>query len=522
MTGAWLRQPAAPLLAFGREMGIPNTSWPEREDLESLSYTNRALDASCALRLTLDTVDLLRMAYGDSLTCRFLLGDYPVLTVSGATDQAALARFAEELQGSPTVELDFRIDKAGLAEDWFGLEPCCRRFLYFFAGSFASLLHSKLRRLETLLWGSDAAAKVVVLIPELDIWLDGEYLAVIGGARIIDWRDAVPTAPPEASAAQAMYRGCRENLMWQEPYVRFITPIHLDLVGSTQPRDPIANALLAQGANLVLLYTADRTATDASDNLVAVYEGAGQSVPVNLADPRRTLPEDAAAGIANLFQMARWVYEPRWLIDRLALAQLAIAQTLAPIPAAERYRRLIEAAANVFGNLRWHWKAFIEAKLDAYDAQVHKLEDDVSDAVKAFSDQITDMIKGLSETMLAAVAAVLGSIVAALFRDKFNPAVFSIGMIAYAVYVAAFPLGFGMANQYARYRSLKERFEARKASYVDILPTEKVAEITAQPLARGEERYRQWFFATVAAYLVVIILSIGAALVVPTLVQISP
>jgi hypothetical protein len=58
VTEPWLR-PAAPLLAFGREAGVPNDSWPEREDLETISYTNPALDASYALRLTLDTVALL-------------------------------------------------------------------------------------------------------------------------------------------------------------------------------------------------------------------------------------------------------------------------------------------------------------------------------------------------------------------------------------------------------------------------------------------------------------------------------
>jgi hypothetical protein len=324
-----------------------------------------------------------------------------------------------------------------------------------------------------------------------------------------------------------MYQGCRDNLMWQEPYVRFITPLHLDLAGTSEPRDPVTNALRVHGANLFLLYTADRTVTDrmvadVSGNLVAIYEGAGQSVPVATADPWRMLPEDAAAGIADLFHLAHWIYEPRWLIDRLALAQLAIAQALAPPPAAGRTERLIEAAGNIFGNLRWHWKAFIEAKLEAYDAEVRRLKDDVSNAVWSFSDQITDMIKGLSETMLAAVGAVLGSIVAALFRDKFNPTVFSIGMIAYAVYVAAFPLGFGMAHQYARYRSLKERFAARKSSYAEVLPADKVDEATARPILRSEQRYRHWFIATVIAYLVVILLSIAVALVAPSLVQNGP
>jgi hypothetical protein len=519
MTDVWLRKPAAPLLALGREIGIPETRWSQREELELLSYADLAMDRDQVVCLSMSTVGLLVGTYGDAFTCRFKLGSLTVLSISRDTDEQALASFRTELRDSPSVNMELRIDKGHLIENWLGVEPLCQRFLYLFPDAFSRLLHSSLTRLEGLLWKTNAAAKVVILVPELEVWLSGDYFAVLGGGRIGDWRDVLPRVPPEISTSQRMYSACRDNLKWQEAHVRQITPLHLRLRGQSLPQDPVANALIIHEANLIALFTADRSSCDSNGKLIAIYEGAGQTVPVPLYDPTVALSEDVARGIEDLFQMVEWIYEPRWVSDRLALAQVSIAQVLGAEKELDREKRLLQSAGNLHGNLRWHWKAFIEGKISAYDVELRKLEDYVSDTVKAFSDQINEMIKSLSDTMLAAIAAVLGSFVAALFKDKFNATVFTIGMACYALYVCAFPLAYNMLNQLGRYRSLTKRFASRQARIATILLAEKVTEISTPQIKDSRNRFWRWFAATALAYVVVIGLALAAIQIAPPLFQ---
>ncbi|PXF55056.1 MAG: hypothetical protein C4B59_17600 [Candidatus Methanogaster sp.] len=125
------------------------------------------------------------------------------------------------------------------------------------------------------------------------------------------------------------------------------------------------------------------------------------------------------------------------------------------------------------------------------------------------------MIKSLSDAMLAAVAVLLGSFIAALFKDEFNPTIFTIGMVAYAVYVLIFPLFYNMRHQWERYQVLLDNFEERQLRFEDRLYQEKVSTIVGTQVTGSQRRFKRWFWATCAAYMVVIILAVVAALCVP-------
>jgi len=298
-----------------------------------------------------------------------------------------------------------------------------------------------------------------------------------------------------------------------------LTPLHLKVKGQTPPGDLITNALWIHLTNLIILYTADRTAIRADGRWVAVYAGAKQSVELTLGDPKDVLNKELQAGVSDLLRLVEWAYDPRWSADRLPLVQIGIVQALHAADPSVRYRLLLHNAAGIFEGLRWHWKAFIESKVDTYVAQVQALEDYVADTVQAFSDQIAAMIKSLSDTMLAAVGALLGSFIAALFKDKFNPTVFVIGMGVYAAYVLIFPLGYNMLNQWGRYRVIVEEFEIRRRRFEERLYPEKVKQIVGTQITKGQKRFKCWFAVTLLAYIVVIILAILAAAFVPRLVS---
>lgn len=518
-----LRNPSQPLLDFGEKLGITAEVWARREEPERIAYSDSALSREKAAGLTVDELTSLLEAYGDALTCEFTLGAMPVLTVVPGLDEAALAEFRNATGGSPTVGFNFALDKTRLVANWLGAVPGGRPFLYLFPGALEAFLASRLDRLESRLWGTEPARKVILLVPDREIWLNGPYLAVIGGKGIENWPAVVPKTTPDAGPVQRMYRTCREHLNWQHTWLQHLTPLHLKcmphavegVASAAESDDRIAGALRVHRVNAIVLYTADRSVRKDDGTLVATYAGAQQSVELSLRSPADPLGEKTASGVEALTQMLEWTYESAWASDRLPLVQIGVVQALQAADPDVRYRLLLRNAADIFEGLQWHWQALIEHKIDAYVAQVRELEKDVDDMVQAVADQISEMIKSLSETMLAAVGALLGSFIAALFKDQFNPTIFAVGMVAYAVYVLVFPLGYNMLNQWGRYQALAENFGQRRRRFEGLLYQERVGEIVGTQVTDSQRRYQRWFWATVLAYAVVIILAVVAAAVVP-------
>jgi hypothetical protein len=513
------------LFHFGQAIGVPAEVWSERESLTKIDYADDELSSEVAQALSLAQLTPLAEACGEALRCRFLLQDLPVLDVRPGLDNAALATFRQKVKRSPTVRLDLRLDKPRLLQEWAGAIAGCRLFLYLFPAALHKLLSGSLPLLEQRLWGKKAGQKAVLLVPGHGMWLDGPCLAVLGGERVLDpanWRDEVAQQLPDAERLQKMYDTCRQRLNWEQKWLSHLTPLHLEVSGQAGPADAIANALRVHWANAIILYTADRT-VEAEDGSgwSSAYIGATRKVEVPLGDPGTRLDEPAAAGVETLGEMLEWAYEPQWASDRLDLTQIGVIEALHSAPVEERYTLLLRNAATVFQGLKWHWMAWIEKKVDAYVEQVGVLEDYIHTTVQAFDDQVSGMIKHLSETMLAAVGAFLGSFIAALFKDQFNPAIFQLGLWVYALYVLLFPLGYGLLHQGMRYRALSHHFAAQRQRFEQRLGGEKVQAIVEQPLASVQGRFLFWFAATLVAYAAVIGLALLAAERVPPLVQAS-
>ena len=511
-----LSDPAGPLLIFGEALGIASDVWVEREELEQITYTNYDFSQEKATDLTLDQIAPLIAAYRDALTCRFRLGDLTVLDIASNVDEASMEQFQDDIQGSPTVVFEFRLDKTRLVERWTGGMSDYRPFLYLFPEALESFLTSDLSRLESLLWGSEREThKVVLLVPDREIRLNGAYLAVLGGKQIGHWHEVVSQPSRDADELRNMYETCQKNLNWQVPWLEHLTPLHLKVDGQIPRDDPIAKALLIHQVNSIILYTADRTGGGIDKPMFATYAGANHNVRLTLGNPSDPIEEKVLAGVSDLMEMLEWAYNPEWSSDRLPLVQISVAQALHAASPADRYQLLTHNAPNIFDGLKWHWKAFIEGKVDAYMSQVQALEDYVADTVQSFADQITAMIKSLSDTMLAAVGVLIGSFIAALFSGTFNPAIFAIGMVVYTFYVLIFPLCYNMYHQWEQYQALRDNFEKRQLRFEAQLYMEKVDAIVGTQITDSQRRFKRWFRATLAAYMGVIILAIVAAWWVP-------
>lgn len=541
-----LQESAETLVRWAGLLGFDRAAVAGWEQFGRIYYEDPELETERVLQLTAENLSELAGCFGRALTCRFSqheedrgnMEQLPaVLEVRPGLGAAELARFKEQVADTVQIAFLLRIDKGQmLAGAGFSAENC-NLYLYLFpealdrflgltapAGT-PRLAMLNLQALEKGLWPGDDRRKAVLLLPGRDVWLDGDYLALVGGPQLAHWRQVVPVGGPDAGRPDTLYQQRLESATWDDKWLDYMTPAHLHvsvpeaMAPEAGVRDPLQDALNQHLVNLIILYTANRT---------EIYEGQWRSTyadgnrlarvllrsPAELAiDPQRLTQAGA------LYELFSWAYDSRWPTQQISFLQRSVTQELARKPAAFAYDTLLSQAGSMFEDLDRRWDSFIAHKFEAYTAEERALEDYVNETVDAFAGQVSAMIKSVSDTMLAAIAALLGSFIAAGFgQNQFDETVFSVGMVVYALYVLAFPLAYNMSNQWTRYRALEESVGANRDRFIGQLGEERVDELVEGRLARSQRRFRLWFAVTVGVYLVAIALGLAASAVVPDLV----
>jgi hypothetical protein len=172
----------------------------------------------------------------------------------------------------------------------------------------------------------------------------------------------------------------------------------------------------------------------------------------------------------------------------------------------------------VLGALDGQWRAFIEDRLGQYLEQERQLETLVNDVVRKFGERSAALTKSLSDTLLAAIAALIGSAIAAAFKTPFNSGLFRVGMLAYAGYVLIFPGSYGLGSQVGQYIDESRAFEHDKRRFQMLLGPVRVNAIVSDRITKAGTRYWCWFGLTVEGYVLAIAAAIVAAVVVPWIV----
>jgi len=521
VTPGRLGDPAGPLETFGAALGIDRAVWPAEESLAELTY-DALVGADRAAALPLQLLHELTVAYGDGLACRFLLDEQTVLSLSPTLAADDLARFHAAIEGIPLVRLALRLDKEALAGAWVGdAPPYCRVIPYLYSERLAHVLRRPLDQLGRELWGADKGRKVVFVVPDRAIYLNGDYLAIVGDGAAAAWSAAIPAVAPDADRVVHMRETCDELLTWHGLSLDGLTPLHLAVAGACAPDDDIAAALWTHLANLSILYLANRTAAGNGAPPVATFNGSKRSVDIAFGDPAGDGSNALQDGARQLVRLVEWVYDPHWSssrsADRLSLVQTVVVQALQSVERADRYARLLTIAPSLVADAQWLWQSFIEERIDDYLTQVRDLEDYVDKTVQGVTDQTSALVKSVSDTALSAVAALLGSFVAALVNPSLKRPIFTFGMILYAVYVVLFPLFYNMWTQRQTFKNALADFRLRRARFEDRLTRDKVGQIVGQRIVNNERRFNRTFRVTVAAYVVVVILALVAAFVLPGL-----
>jgi hypothetical protein len=359
-----------------------------------------------------------------------------------------------------------------------------------------------------------------VLVPEHEIYLHGTYLAILGGNKLQKLNAVLTSEIPDREKIESMYERSQRQLRWQGLNIKYLTPLHFKVKGEAAPNDPIARSIYLYLAKMLVIYTAEQTAIDNRQQYISTYSGEKQRKDINLSlDGIASLSNsELMNATSQLLDAVEWIYSSSKTEDALTLFQTVVARTLQLSESSgDAYRLLLIKADYLNNELKWLWKSFIEAKIDSYMNQVKALEDYVSTSIQVFADRVEATIKNLSDTMLAAVGVTLASFIAALFKDGFNPTVFRIGIIAYALYVLIFPLIYNMTYQEKYFKRLIRNFHRRQERFSMILDPTKVSEIVGEQLNESKHQFDRWFKIAKYTYILVILLALLAAFIVPDL-----
>jgi len=517
---------SAPLMSFLSALSLPFEAIEKPEHLN----IGAQVDGQTVKDLDYAVVEQLIDGYGDCLTATFLLADLPELQIEpGITREVFDASKGNFISGN-SYDLQLWIDKYTLLDQVMGAEEARRNVYYFFAISVRGLLAQGLDELEQAIWGEKTEARRL-LIGDAKPGLQrcGPAFQIVGVSQLAGPLPPLLALPaPVTTAIQRMRTDRVQQISWDYQWVQQLTPIQLQLDG--EPGGSQVEELFAAAyVQLCLLYTCDRARrlrSAAGDREIqAEYIGGQITVMISARENQpigTALTRVAAQGFADLID---WCYRLRdegaardWAADRLQFTQVRIAQMLETVPVPDRLVTLIDHVPGILSALDNQWRAFIEDKFTQYLDKEHQLERVVDDVVINSGEKITALTKSLGDTLLAAVAVLIGSAIAAAFKAPFNSALFRVGVLAYGGYVLVFPGLYGLSAQVGQFLEIGKVFGHERGRFDRLLGEEQTGQIVGDRIAHARNRYWRWFGFTVLGYTIAITAAIVAAIVVPSIV----
>jgi hypothetical protein len=420
----------------------------------------------------------------------------------------------QKIGDSEYLEIGLKIDKETLLKHWNLDSEAYSAALFLDPRALWRRLRQPLMALdkgEEALFPDDR--KLVVFVPERNLGLDGNFLAIIGGDALEQWQNRTA---PDPAAAQAVNALAREKLNWMSGPLERLTPLHLKVAGPAPQDDDIAATVYAQLLTCCLLYIANRSKSSGT-GWEATFDAEASAVKISIPGAEDMLQ---TAGVS---QAAKVIAERTLVIyhdlndapDRLTVAQNAIASELEGSDPAAAMVKVIHDAAGVGKRIEYAWEAFIKRKLQIYFGQVKQLVETIEAARKSYQEQVQTLTKTLIDNMLAAVAVILGSFIAAMLKSPFEKYLFWFGAGLYVVYLLFFPIGIGLTSMLQRFRQSRSDFRRSIDHFSKGVPAEQVEAIVGKTVAERECWFLVWWGVITSLYVLVAIGIVVMAIVLP-------
>jgi hypothetical protein len=497
----------------------------ERGKAEKLEHLDRVLKA---------LID----KYGSLVTFHIKTGDLEILSLD--TYGSQLIDIYKALDRKLDLVLDLRIGKKDLLTNWGFSHKTATFKMFLFPSALERVLAVPLPSLEEddrgLLSDFTGETKLIILVPDREVLLHGDYLVILGGAMVGDWEKYLPAQQPEVTKERisSILNQVKDNPL------RHLTPLQLqvdwknDATLAPNRNDAIPKALSTQLASCSLFYLTNKSRSDHSKKSHLAWESAefpwvftfsadkySTKVEVKKTDEIAEAINSTSIGppwlaAQTLGEMADWIYnEDGGVRNRRKIVQVAITDALQGNEPAKNLQRLIEKAPDIYARVKELWETFMKDRLDEYFLRRHELEQTVKLTTDSHNDQIQSLTKTLTDNMLAAVGVVVGSFIAAIFKSPFETYIFWIGTGVYLAYLIVFPIGVGLVSARQRFKNSQISFQTSENEFIQLLGVDDVKKIVGSTVKNSEKRFANWFAFTTLTYAVVVLLLLSAIWKIP-------
>lgn len=511
---------AAPLEKLAELVGFPGYETPEAWKCNGEFETSRLTAGKLAAFE--DLLSELVERYGDAVELQIRHDTWVDIELDPQHPRPALEKFRTTVQEDLTLTLDVTIRKSVVAARWGLINDAITTRLYFFSEQLVKSVSGALTKLDS---GRDAlfqdpGRKLVILIPGHDIELDGARLAIIGGIAMTRWKQAIPAVPLSEPLAPL---SAQQKVHWIGFQLQTLTPQHLAVepkLAADSGAITIATALYAHLFVCSLIYLARQTTKHGDGSWTSTFISERQEIAIDLAAAPAVTTKAAWRSALSLAGMAQWTYgTPTEADDRLIIVQRVAVDALQNNTAALNGTEIIRLAEELFERARWGWESYLAGELKKYLSQQKELEETVEKTTRDFSDQVQALTKSVTDSVLAAVAVIVGSFIVAVFKTPFQEVVFQVATSVYAVYLLVFPMFFGLRTAWERFQKSRDTFAVRRENFEKRLTRDPVKKIVEPLVPNTEKWFRKWYWSTVVAYCMVLVVLVAGIVGVPPLVQ---
>lgn len=470
--------------------------------------------------------------YGAGFDAKIREGDLALATINARTEPKDLAAMRKELKAGDRYLLEIQIDKSKVLDATLGPRPTdlVRWFLY--GTSVGQVVAGGIPEVEKLL-AAQRPTPVMVVVGDSAVDRRGPLLHLVGADAVQPDLSPGLIAPADVEVIETMQRFGRAETSQGVSRPGLLTPLHTDL-GDGSSASPIEKMLHSVTLALFLMWTADRVQSPAPDSVRAWYLGGSATIDVTLAldsgdtasATGRPPPVDVGSRAASaLVEVVRWCFVRKdldeyatWATQRVGFVRVRVCQLLGRTEPAQRAAALVVEAGSIQSSLRDQWRAFVEERIKGYLDERKQLDELVDTTVRSFGEYSGALTKSLIDTLLAAVAALIASAVAASTRSTFNESLFQLGLQVYAAYVFVFPGIIGLSVQISRYRAERDSYSDRRRRFAALLGHDEVEKLEGDRIRKAKKSFWSWLLVAVAGFLVAIIGALVAARLVPALV----
>lgn len=519
MTDIAYRTLISPLISFGEQLDIPSEVWSESEELNQIYFSNSELATSAIANLKLEQIINLAKNLGESLSCEFFSGELPLLQLDSNISQTRLEEFKTEIRLMSSVSLVLKIDKQILIEKLLDntIPDSLYPILFLFSRPLENFLIKGLIELERQL-SQLVNKKLVILVAEQPIILEGKFISVLGGQEIFNLHNLLTPNNEDFERVGKIRQKQQETLNWQDIKLKFFTPLNFEFQQLDESKSSITNIFNNYAVQLVCLYLADRSQIR-GQNIVSTFNTTNKGIEIKINSIVSLNRAKDREDIRALLDLFKWVYATdKASYDKNSITQITIVQILQSFNEQEYYKNLISKATVILNESQWRTKAVVESQIDNYVQQELKLEDYINSSMSDFEQEIDNLIKSISETIKNAITITIVSFIAAVLKGNFNPLVFRLSIGIYLIYIFVFPLCITMINQRHRYKLMVNNFNLRIKRFKNNLYPEKVDAIVGNRLAETKNRFHSSFKLIIAIYIIMLLLGIIAMIFVPGLV----